>query len=85
LKDKQKLKQVADTIGSGNVKRELGSIAMIAKMGELLTDTQSQANDWKARMLKAGLGEGLSMPDDWGALSEDEKQARLDKAIQTIA
>jgi len=85
LKDKQKLKQVADAIGSGNVKRELGSIAMIAKMGELLTDTQSQANDWKARMLKAGLGEGLSMPDDWGALSEDEKQARLDKAIQTIA
>ena len=61
------------------------SIAMIAKMGELLTNTQSEANDWKARMLKAGMGEGLRMPDDWGTLSEDDKQARLDRAIQAIA
>lgn len=60
------------------------SIAMIAKMGEVLTNTQKDANDWKARMLKAGLGEGLSMPDNWETLSEDEKQARIDKAIQAI-
>lgn len=61
------------------------SIAMIANMGALLTSNQKDANDWKARMLKAGIGEALSMPDDWGTLSEDEKQARLDKCIQAIA
>lgn len=61
------------------------SIAIIAKMGELLTDTQKGANDWKARILKAGIGEALSMPEDWDTLTENEKQDRLDKAIQAIA
>lgn len=60
-------------------------VAMIAKMGELLTENQAQANDWKARMLKAGIGEALDMPADWSTLSEDEKQSRLDKAIQALA
>ena len=55
---------------------------MIAQMGELLCDNQKDKNDWKARMLKAGLGnKGLTMPEDWDSLSEDEKTARLDKVI----
>jgi hypothetical protein len=45
--------------------------------------TQKETNDWKARMLKAGVPE-LSMPDDWEDLSEDEKESRLNKGIGVL-
>ena len=60
------------------------TLAGIAKMGELLTDTPKQANDWKAKMLKAGLGEAMILPDDWEQLSDEEKTARLDGAINIL-
>lgn len=55
-------------------------------MGNLLAgDSQKAKNDWKARMLKAGLeNKGLSMPDDWEQLSEDEKEKRLNKVIKVL-
>jgi len=56
---------------------------MIAQMGELFCDNQKDKNDWKARMLKAGLGnKGLIMPEDWDTLDEDTKEARLNAVIQ---
>lgn len=60
------------------------TLAGIAKMGELLTDTPKQANDWKAKMLRAGLGEAMILPDDWEQLSDEEKTARLDGAITIL-
>ena len=57
------------------------TIGAIALMGEVLQDTQKDKNDWKKRMISAGLGEGISIPDDWEELSEDEKEKRLDKVI----
>jgi hypothetical protein len=58
------------------------STAMIASLGEIFCDSQKDKNDWKARMLKAGLGNsGLQMPEDWDTLDEDTKQARLDAVI----
>lgn len=58
------------------------SVGTIAAMGAFFTDNQKDANDWKARMLKAGLqGKGFQMPEDWDTLSEDEKQRRLDGVI----
>lgn len=63
----------------------LKSIAMVAKLGDIIAPDQKGANDWKARMLKAGLeGRGLIMPDDWNELSEDEKERRLNGAIQML-
>jgi len=57
--------------------------SMVAKLGDLFCDNQKDKNDWKARMLKAGLGNaGLEIPDDWDTLDEDTKQARLDAVIQ---
>ena len=41
-------------------------------------------NITKERMIKAGLGEGIQMPDDWGTLSEKEKEVRLDKVIKEL-
>lgn len=60
------------------------SIAMVAKMGEIFADTKEQKNDWKKRMLKAGLGEGLNIPEDWDTLTEDEKERRLNGAIDSL-
>lgn len=59
--------------------KKFGTIGAIALMGELLTDSKAKANDWKARMLKAGLN--LEMPSDWDTLSEEEKGRRLDAVI----
>lgn len=61
------------------------TVAAIASLADFFTDNQKEANDWKRRMLTAGIPDGLlSMPDDWDELSEDEKQKRLDGAIKIL-
>ncbi len=65
----------------GKVSKMFANVGAIAKLGELFTDNKIEANDWKARMLKAGLP-GLDIPDDWNTLTEDEKSRRLDKVIE---
>ena len=67
-KDSEKINSMFKTVGA------------IAKIGEIMTDNQKDSNDWKARMLKAGIT-GLSIPEDWDELSEDEKTRRLDGVI----
>lgn len=64
---------------------DLKAVAMVAMLGDIFGTNQKESNDWKARMLKAGLeNKGLIMPDDWDTLDEDTKQARLDGAIEQI-
>ena len=65
------------------VNKQFGSIAGIMAMGDLLAgDSKKEKNDWKARMLKAGLeNQGLIMPDDWDQLSETDKEKRLNNVI----
>lgn len=64
----------------------LKTIAMIAKMGDIFGNTQKEKNDWKARMLKAGLeNKGLIMPENWESLTEAEKEKRLNGAIKQLA
>lgn len=64
----------------------LKSVAMVAAFGKLLCPDLKGQNDWQARMLKAGLGnKGLSMPENWDQLSEQEKSKRLRGALAVIA
>ena len=75
---------------SGETKKEINSnfktIASVAKMSEIFCPDKKSKNDWKKRMLKAGLeSKGLIMPDDWEDLSEDEKEAKLDGVIKMLA
>lgn len=64
----------------------LKSIAWAARLGDILTDSKKESNDWKARMLMAGLStQGLQMPEDWDTLTEEEKTKRLDGAIEAIS
>lgn len=62
------------------VNKSLGILGAVCAMGEVLNDGDLEAqNDWKKRMVSASVGDGLSFPDDWDSLSEDEKKRRLDK------
>ena len=63
--------------------QRFGMIGAIASMGNLLCDTKKEKNDWKARMLKAGIG-GLDIPADWDTLSEEERETRLNRVIEFV-
>jgi hypothetical protein len=85
------LKRLKSVIKNGGkveakrVKSELKTVAMVASLGAIFGKTQKEANDWKARMIKAGLeNKGLIMPEDWETLSEDEKERRLDGVIASL-
>ena|SRR3990167_4190500 len=72
--------------GSERDMRGLKTIATIAKLGDIFGRNPKESNDWKTRMLKAGLGNsGLIMPEDWDALDEITKEARLNGAIESLA
>ena len=74
--------------GGGEKKEDsgLGTVAMVAMMGNVFCKGQKAQNDWKERMIRAGLeGRGLIMPDDWDSLDENEKQRRLDGVITELA
>lgn len=79
----QKVKHQFREENNEKVAREFGAIGAIAMMGDLLTTNKKESNDWKARMLKAGLT-GLQMPEDWDSLDEDTKATRLDGVINEL-
>ena len=72
---------------SGKVKKQIAdnfrSIATIAKIGGLFSNDQKETNNWKTRMLKAGLP-GIDIPADWNTLSENEKETRLNNVITEL-
>ena len=65
------------------VNKMFGSVGAIAMLGDIFGKDKPESNDWKARMLKAGLP-GLSLPDDWDSLDDDTKSARLDSVINEL-
>lgn len=70
---------------SKKIKKEFNAVAMVASLGEIFGTTQKDKNDWKLRMIKAGLeSKGLQIPEDWDTLTEDEKETRLNKVINSL-
>jgi hypothetical protein len=62
------------------------TIGLVASLGSILCDTKKEQNDWKTRMIKAGLGNmGLDIPADWDTLTEEEKEKRLNSVIGVLA
>ena len=59
------------------------TVGMIAKIGNVIADTKSEKNDWKLRMIKAGMP-GIDVPEDWDTLSEEEKETRLNYVINLM-
>ena len=61
------------------------TVSTIAKMSEVFCQTPKEKNDWKLRMLKAGLeSKGLDIPKDWDTLDEETKQERLNGLIKIL-
>lgn len=61
------------------------SIGAIAEIGNIFCNNKKDKNDWKKRMINAGFkNKGLSIPDDWKTLNENEKERRLNKVITLI-
>jgi len=82
---KSKIKNAFKKADAKKANKQFGTIAAIAAMGDIMAKDQAGANDWKARMLKAGLqSSGLIMPEDWESLPEDVKTARLDAVINQL-
>lgn len=80
-KDKKMCKNYIDAYKESDT--AMKTTVMVASLGELFCDNQKDKNSWKLRMLKAGLeNRGLSVPDDWNELSENEKERRLDGVIK---
>jgi hypothetical protein len=66
-------------------KSMFNSISMVAQMGNILCSDQKEKNDWKLRMIKAGLQDkGLDIPTDWDSLTEEEKETRLNNVIAEL-
>ena len=86
LKQKTRAKNKVDNQALGKVEKDLAFVGAVATLGEIFGDTDKAKNDWKKRMLKAGLGDkGLTFPEDWDTLTEEEKTKRLDGAINIIS
>ena len=88
LTERQKTNFLKRASGDSNKKTasQFNMIAGIATLGNLFCPEQKDANNWKTRMLKAGLeNKGLIMPDEWDSLDEDDKTARLDAVIGELA
>lgn len=81
-------KQFEACIKNGGVREldNLKTVSTVMALGNIFGKDQKEKNDWKTRMLKAGLeNKGLIMPDDWNELSEDDKENRLNKVIENFA
>jgi hypothetical protein len=73
---------------AGKTREEMNSnfnsIGAVASLGDVFAKTEKEKNDWKLRMVKAGLGKGFSEPSNWNTLSEKEKGKRLDTVIKHL-
>jgi hypothetical protein len=84
LSEEQK-KVARELVGHYKEDSGFGFVATMAKMGELFGANQQEKNNWKKRILTAGLEkQGLEFPDDWDGLPEDIKEARLNQVIEEL-
>ncbi|MEI6775164.1 MAG: hypothetical protein WCL18_10780 [bacterium] len=79
--EKEEFRNKQQQKSSDDLNQDLKLISNIAKLGELFCNTTKDKNDWKKRMLQAGIS-GLDIPSNWDTLSETEKEQRLNKVIE---
>jgi hypothetical protein len=60
----------------------LKAVSTACAIGEILCQTKAEKNAWKKRMLSTV--HGISFPEDFDQLPEDEKTLRLDGALNQI-
>jgi len=80
--EKQAIMGTVEKQAIGHLEDNMKTIAMVSSLGNIFGTTIKERNDWKLRMIKAGMGDGIQLPDDWDSLPEEDKEARLDKIIE---
>ena len=65
------------------IRKQFALIGNIAKLGDILCQDKKDKNDWKKRIIKAGLPD-MEIPADWDQLTEDEKENRLNNIINEL-
>ncbi len=65
------------------ISKQFAFIGNFAKLAALTTNTPAEANEMQKRVLSASLP-GLSFPEDWNSLSEDEKAKRLNNVANEL-
>lgn len=78
-----KYKKKVDRIALGEEKKQFTTIANIAMLGSILCEKQEDQNNFKKRILSTI--PGIDFPDDFSTIPENEKQKRLDAAINVIS
>jgi hypothetical protein len=81
--EKEQALSKASEQSAKELEQKFGTIASVAKLGEIFGTTPKEKTDWKKRMLKAGLP-ALDFPEDWDTLSEETKEARLNAVISHL-
>lgn len=64
---------------------KMGFLGAFMKLANITSETLEQKNETKLKMLKATMGEGLIIPNDWDELSEEIKEQRLDKIEKVLS
>lgn len=75
-----------DSWGNGESEKQTAGLFNMVNLamtaGSILTDSQAEKNAWDKKMLSAM--PGVSFPDNWDTLSEEEKTKRLDQVKSFI-
>lgn len=79
----ERLKKKAENEARGVIDKSFSMVAAVAKLGGVLCDNVVDRNKWKKRMLSTI--HGVDFPADFDSLPEDEKQKRLDKALEAVS
>lgn len=78
----EKLKKEVDAKELGKPDPFLKTVALAGAIGELFCNNKKDKNAWKKRML--GAVPGIDFPEDFDKLSEEEKEKRLNGALDVI-
>lgn len=82
--DTARILSITSGTSRSDLKNRFRTTSNVASLGDVFGKTKKEKNDWKLRMIKAGAGAGLILPDNWDSLSENEKERRLNLIIKEL-
>lgn len=85
FKDKKlatRYKKAMDKRERGEFDKRYKPVKMVAALGDILCNTTEEKANWKKRMI--GTIPGIEFPDDFDNLPAEEKERRLNKALEVL-
>jgi len=82
--EKSELLKKIDKSDSFSDNESFNSLKAVCAIGNLLCENTAEKNEWKKRMIKATFNDSVQFPSDWDKLSENEKERRLNLAVNSL-